>query len=548
MEASAELELAGPAGTKRALYFGAAGHELFGWYHRPAAGRFRDAAVVLVNPLGTDFTRSDRVYRHLAEELAAAGFPVLRYDMFATGDSAGEEPAPALVRHWLDDIGRAGAEVRARSGASKLVLVGLRLGGTLAMAHAAERSGTVDSLVLWSPCVSGKAFVTEAVKMDKLYRRLDPLLADAAPPAADGEEALGVFLSRSTVDDLGKVDLLTTTERPAARTLFIDGGMVAGRDAMLAHLGKLGAEPELRAHPGHKFLITISHRGLLPTDVLTSIGSWLAERYPDVPAPAGPPPGPATVLSGPSGERPLVFGQRPLFGIFTPRAAGLDRPAPPPIVLTNAGCVNRSGPHRLYARMARRWSALGFDVLRVDLSGIGDSPAAPDTDENVTYPPSGLDDLAQAIDALGVKANERVVIAGLCSGGDYAFQLGTRDRRVATAVIMNPRTFCMLDLKAVESSSSEPPGPTVASVPAALRSMVDATVDTLLVVSLRDPGIAYVDTHYAGEMRALGSAAGFVRIDIRGADHTFTPVGSQDRVLEAVTAHLARRYGARAGA
>jgi hypothetical protein len=113
---------------------------------------------------------------------------------------------------------------------------------------------------------------------------------------------------------------------------------------------------------------------------------------------------------------------------------------------------------------------------------------------------------------------------------------------VASAIIMNPRTFCMLDLKAVESSSTEPPGPTVASVPATLRSMVDATVDTLLVVSIRDPGIAYVDTHYAGEMQALGSAAGFVRIDVRGADHTFTPVGSQDQVLEAVTAHLARRY------
>jgi alpha-beta hydrolase superfamily lysophospholipase len=544
MEAGAELELAGPAGTKRALYFGAPGHELFAWYHPPAPDRFRDAAVVLVNPLGTDFTRSDRVYRHLAEELAAAGFPVLRYDMFATGDSAGAEPAPGLVRDWLDDIGRAGAEVRARSGASKLVLIGLRLGGTLAMAHAAERSGTVDSLVLWSPCVSGRAFVTEAVKMDKLYRRLDPLLADAAPPAADGEEALGIFLSRTTVDDLARVDLLAATQVPAAHTLFIDGGMVAGRDAMLAHLAKLGAAPELREHPGHKFLITISHRGLLPTDVLESIGGWLSARYPAVSAAATPSPGPGQALPGPSGERPLVFGRRPLFGILTPRAAGLERPARPPIVLTNAGCVNRSGPHRLYARMARRWSALGFDVLRVDLSGIGDSPAAPDTAENVTYPASGLDDLAEAIDALGVGGDERVVIAGLCSGGDYAFQLGARDRRVASAVIMNPRTFCMLDLKAVESSSTEPPAPTVASVPATLRSMVDATVDTLLVVSIRDPGIAYVDAHYAGEMQALGSAAGFVRIDVPGADHTFTPVSSQDRVLEAVTAHLERRYGA----
>ena len=177
------------------------------------------------------------------------------------------------------------------------------------------------------------------------------------------------------------------------------------------------------------------------------------------------------------------------------------------------------------------------------LSGFGDSPAAPDTDENVTYPPSGLDDLAAAMQALADRTGaQRFVIAGLCSGGDYAFQLGARDWRVATAVIMNPRTFCMLDLRAVESASTEPPAPSVDSVPGTLGTMARGGVDTLLLVSERDPGVAYVDTHQAGEMGALAVAPGFRRIDLPGADHTFTPVSSQRRVLDLVTVHLAERY------
>jgi len=543
MESAQSVGLIGPAGVKRAVSFGPNGRELHGFFHEPAAGRARDVGVVLCNPLGTDLTRSDRAYRHLAERLAAAGFPVLRYDMLATGDSAGDEREPGLVRAWLDDIGRAGDELKALSGVTKIVLCGLRLGATLAMAHAAERSGSVDGLVLWSPCVSGKAFVSEAVKLHKLYLRIEPQLAGALPLQEDGEEALGVFLARTTVDDLGKIDLLAIEKSPATRTLVIDGGGVAGRDALLARLGELGSAPELRVHPGHRFLITISHRAALPEDILEAIVAWMDRSYPPVAAVGGGQPAVPRASTTPFGEIPIVFGDRPLYGILTPAHPERASPDRPPIVLTNAGCVNRSGPHRQYVRMARRWAALGFDVLRVDLSGIGDSPAAPGTVENVTYPPSGLDDLDQAMKFFERRSGaKRFIVAGLCSGGDYAFQLGSLDARVATAVIMNPRTFCMLDLQAVESASAEPPGPTVNSVPSTLGAMASGGVDTLLIVSVKDPGIAYVDTHFPDDIKRVADLPAFRRIDVVGTDHTFTPVFSQVKVEELVTRHLAARY------
>jgi pimeloyl-ACP methyl ester carboxylesterase len=191
----------------------------------------------------------------------------------------------------------------------------------------------------------------------------------------------------------------------------------------------------------------------------------------------------------------------------------------------------------MFVRMARRWAALGFDVLRVDLSGIGDSPVAPGGTENVTYPESGKSDLEEAIRAAG---HERAVVVGLCSGGDYAFQLGSTGGSLAGSFILNPRTFGVLDLVAVESGV--PPMTPLADVPEALRSMAERGIDTTLVVSRGDPGVAYVDAHAGEAMRALSSVEGFVRFDLEGADHPFTPVTVQQQVSDRLTERLVSRF------
>jgi alpha-beta hydrolase superfamily lysophospholipase len=527
------IEIRAGAGRKQAIHFGLTGYPLFGFYHPPGEGAWRGTGVLLCNPIGTDQTRSDRTYRHLAERLSEAGFACLRFDLFGTGDSGGDEWTPKLVRRWIDDIGAATEELRARSGAEAIALVGLRLGATLALRHAAERGG-VDSLVLWSPCVSGADFVAEVTKLHKLYARMEPHMASAPRTDADGEEALGCFLPREVIRDLSQIDLLQTRSRPARQTLVIDGGNLPRRDPLMACLRDLGAAPELRTHPGHKFLFTVSHRSVVPDEVIASIVGFLGEAHPLRAAPQPP----VLRASGvpPSGEQPLLFGEEhPLFGILTPADVGRARPGRPRIVLSNAGCVNRVGPHRAYVKMARRWAELGFDVLRVDLSGIGDTPACPGVPENVTYPPSGLEDLTRAMRALG---GERFIVAGLCSGGDYAFQLGARERGVVGAWLLNPRTFCVLELTAVESGV--PPSAPVDGVPRTLRAMAERGVETLLVVSRNDPGVAYVDAHAQDEMTALAGLPAFRRVDVDGADHSFTPVVLQERVSNLLTEQLSR--------
>ncbi len=534
---------------KEAIFFGAgtnhAGRTLFGFYHPPdiAAGldgpaARRGTAVVLCNPLGTDMTRSDRTYRHLAERLSGAGFACLRFDFFGTGDSGGDEFAPGLVDAWLDDVGAAIDEVRARYGAREVALVGLRLGATLAALHAAGRDD-VDSLVLWSPCVTGPGFIDEVTKLHKLYLRIEPHLAAAPPSRAAGQEALGCFLPREMLADLSKLDLRELARRPARRTLVIDGGNVADRDALTDRLREVGGAPEVARHPGQKFLVTVSHRSLVPSDVIGSIVTWLSDAPPSASArtPASPRRGHGPMMPRSPGlpERALSFGDNPLFGVLTPADPAKAAAAHPAIVLLNAGCINRQGPHRMYVKMARRWASLGFDVLRMDLSGIGDSPAEAGVQENLTYPPNGLEDARRAMRELGA---ERFIVAGLCSGGDYAFQLGARDPSVVGAWLLNPRTFSVLALAAVESGS--PPTTAVDEVPRTLRAMAVRGVHTMLVVSRNDPGVTYVDGHAREGMLALEGLSHFRRVDLEGSDHSFTPASMQERVIDLLTEELGR--------
>lgn len=606
MAASKESASSTSRATKSAavpIRFGA----LFGWFHPPGGSsggtKQRSSGVVLCNPIGDDYVRSHRAFRHLAERLARAGFSVLRFDFHGTGDSLGHEREPDRVSTWLGDIHRAIEELKARSGVKEVTLVGLRLGATIA-ALAAEARTDVGSVVLWGACPTGQSFVSDTTRIHKMHRMLEPESFAAGPAAYDeGEEALGFFLTNETVNELAKLDLMRASLRPAVKALVIGTGNVPTEDALLRHLRSLFCEVTYKHLPGHKFLISIPHHSPLPDAVLDEIVTWLDVTYPALevrPPIAAPPEGREFA------EEPLFLREpRRLFGILSRPRREKRRSDAPAIIMLNAGCVHRIGPHRHYVAMARRWADLGFHVLRLDLSGIGDSPVADGAKENVCYPPSGQEDVRDAMTFLREKiGTERFVLAGLCSGGDIAFQLGFKDPRVVGTVIMNPRTFCVHDLEMVEVykrarwyqdsllkkekwikllkgevdvrhavrmlaprvkgaalrtmkelldrvrpklASAAAKDAEITDVPACLRTMAERGVDTLLIASENDPGVDYVDAHFKKGMRALEAVANFRREDLKGTDHTFTSVWSQDFVTETITDHLTRRHLGRSG-
>jgi len=83
----------------------------------------------------------------------------MRFDYYATGDSAGNCEELSLDRMRLD-IEQAIRHCRAKTGARKLTLVGVRLGATLA-AQVAAGCSEIDSLVLYAPVFDGEELLDE---------------------------------------------------------------------------------------------------------------------------------------------------------------------------------------------------------------------------------------------------------------------------------------------------------------------------------------------------------------------------------------------------
>jgi alpha-beta hydrolase superfamily lysophospholipase len=523
------------------FYFGPAARPIFGWYHAPD-GPCREG-VVLATALGLEGTRCHWSYRHLAERLARAGFGVLRFDWGGTGDSGGDDHEADRVETWLADLNLAVDELKRLSGAVRPTVVGVRVAATLA-AHVAAQRDDIGALVLWMPALNGAAWVAEMAKLHKLYLRIVP---QAHAPEPDGEELLGSFASNATIADLGGIDLLALGRRPAPRILVIDQSPPRAVDQLRERWAALDAQVEWRRGSGQKFLLTVPHKATLPEESISAIVDWVTAS----PASAGAASAAPVLAATPFAERAVRFGaDQRIFGILVPP------PEPPPperpaIVLLNAGAVNRTGPHRLYVTMARRWAALGFTVLRVDLSGIGDTPAPEGTAENLVYPRDGLSDIEAAIDfTLGQTGARRVVLAGLCSGADFTFQVARRGAALAGAIMMNPRTFLELNLARVEGPPDAAPEAAAASrteslrVTAGFQQMAERSLDALLIVSQPDPGIDFVDRHAPEAMRNAERLPRFRRVDIAGTDHTFTTIASQRQVELTTTEYLLRHRSA----
>ena len=139
-------------------FFARGGHRLYAAYHPAQVVRDPPSAVVFCNPFGQEAVRSHRMYRVLADRAARAGVAALRFDYSSTGDSEGQCRA-ATMADWIADLHAAEREALARSRATTVTWVGVRLGATLAVLAAAAPSSVPRRLVLWDPVVAGTPYL-----------------------------------------------------------------------------------------------------------------------------------------------------------------------------------------------------------------------------------------------------------------------------------------------------------------------------------------------------------------------------------------------------
>lgn len=260
----------------RPFFFGREEKPLFGIHHPPTVGSVRARGVVLCPPFGPEYLRAHRSLRELAHGLAGSGLHVLRFDYHGTGDSGGAKEE-GTVEQWLEDVGSALEEAKEAAGATRVSLVGLRLGAALA-ALASSGRRDIDSLVLWNPIVSGQAH------LDDLLERHATLMATRPRPKGyrpdePPTETLGAPLTAALREGLGAIDLTALPGPPAPRVAVVCNEDDPPATALYQHLRQQGAAVELEHQPDSRFWLRQDdiERALVPQASLRLITGWLSQ-------------------------------------------------------------------------------------------------------------------------------------------------------------------------------------------------------------------------------------------------------------------------------
>jgi len=257
------------------FYFGSSKEPLFGAYHPPMAQSAMDTAVLLCPPLALEYIRTHWSLRRLADQLSRAGFHVLRFDYFGTGDSAGQSSAGTVAR-WQDDIRSAANELLDLSGKRFLSIVGLRAGG--ALAATTEGLDTKD-LVLWDPIISGQSYIKELRRIHdsklKIYNRVRH-----QPISKTNHELLGFPFPPTMQDSIEQIDLLAGFLNNAKNVFVFSSGTIEELPQLQKVLQMRGAKftGEIIDDVGNWGKPSSLYDTFLPTAIVTAIVNALVRK------------------------------------------------------------------------------------------------------------------------------------------------------------------------------------------------------------------------------------------------------------------------------
>ena len=257
------------------FFFGESTRQLFGMYHAPEVRSGRNQAIVLCHPLGHEYLRAHRAFRNLAAALATQGWHVLRFDYLGSGDSSGDGDL-VTVSQCVTDIGTAIDELKDISGASRVSMLGLRLGATFAEVVASGRTD-IDRLVTWDPVPDGRPYAESLAALQQQW--LDDRLGPGAAGAVSESEMIGFPLTETMRRELATLQLKPVARKGAPPVaMFVSEDLPAYRRLAddMAAAGRL-ASYDVIVGAGEWQVVDQVHQILLPHAMVRGIASGLAD-------------------------------------------------------------------------------------------------------------------------------------------------------------------------------------------------------------------------------------------------------------------------------
>jgi alpha-beta hydrolase superfamily lysophospholipase len=525
------------------------------WVTAPAGG-VRDSGVLILPPLGYQWWSTHRTLRELAEALAAAGHVVARLDYDGTGDSAGDQWDAGRVPAWRRSMADAVDDLR-EQGCSRITLVGVRLGATLALLDGAALGAA--AIAAWAPVAQGRRWAREL-----------RLLAAEVPAAEDLLEggtvaAAGLVFAGETLAELGALSVLDLDAPPAPRVLLVDG---RPDERLAEHLRAVGVA-DVVAQPvagGEHALDVAAEDAVVPEDVVRAIAAWAGPAEGEARETPAAAPGPARIAwrGGAVAEEVVRLGEDGLVAVRTDPADDAPR-APGTLVFLNTGAEPHVGPGRAWVELARTLALRGHRAYRVDWRGWGESPDdghAPGR----PYDPHTIGDTVALVGALAAAEPGGLVLCGLCASAWVALR-AVLEVDVAGAVALNPQLYWQPGdpVEATMAQTRRRRAQEIADIAAGaaagrwtaedeagkrpwaaawLDALAAAATPVTMVFAEGDDGLEYLDTRLERRF-AAARAAGLRVVELAGVDHSMHRVWIRERVADTIAASVRAMLGGR---
>jgi len=411
----------------------------FGWLHDGGV-RTGDTAILICTGLNHDALNAHHAHRLLADQLAQAGYPVMRFDYPNTGDSCdvagfGPDADIDLWSIWLAAADQAADTLRLRTGATKLILYGLRIGAGIATMVAAKRRD-IAGLILVSPVIKGQSFLRQIWIEAQLH---DPHL----PPLEEGVRFQELCFNKATVRSISHVDLRNVVLPVSLKIAMFLQSASRPTDACCEAWGQQGADITCAGFAGLEPLLTLNVEDDKGHPDFQAVIDWVRQATPSTDHIGARPYRREKIVLHPEAcvETPLFFGEAgQLFGILCQPERETCKSA---VIIVNAGRDPRHGPGRFNVEFARRLATHGVASLRLDFAGLGDS-TGPRGQETFLSPLLDLDrsaDIGAAIDILAALGFNHFTAYGLCAGAYHAMHAAVADTRLDRLLLVNIPVF-----------------------------------------------------------------------------------------------------------
>ena len=450
---------------------------VFAVLHTPAVWPGRRTSVLICPPFGWEEECSHRGLANSARALASAGFATARIDFPGTRNSVGG-PSARRLGPWKAAVSGSATWLREISGAARLAVFGIGLGGLVACAAALD-GAPVDDLILWSVPAEGRSLMRELRMHARVISARHPNDSSASATAGQGSvEAIGYRLEDVALREFGEVRLaehpLPRASRRRVLLLKRDG---RGFDAELEeHFARSGAAVSRADGNGYAGLMEDPQFSRPPQQTISETIAWLECGEAETVSEGGEPASEAGESAAGPGRHArdayvefahgdariretAIKLEGPEGALFAIVAEPSSRDAEPLCaVLLSSGSLSHVGPNRTWVELARRWAAAGVSTVRVDFPGIGEAQGDGEryADNAAFYTHERIEAALDLLDRLeGRGLPPRFVLTGLCSGAYWALQAALRDDRVAGALMLNLWSFFFSEELAVERQPGE---------------------------------------------------------------------------------------------